>query len=74
MAPATMPPFITSEAAMGTKMTFTARAELTNVVRRRYLAAAGAEKRRILDEFIAVYLLHRSLKGNRGREDGFLHG
>jgi hypothetical protein len=35
-------------------MTHTARAELTNVVRRRYCAAAGAEKRRILDEFIAV--------------------
>jgi hypothetical protein len=39
---------------MGTKMTHTARAELTHVVRRRYCAAAGAEKRRILDEFIAV--------------------
>jgi hypothetical protein len=35
-------------------MTHTARAELTNVVRRRYCAAAGAEKRRVLDEFIAV--------------------
>jgi hypothetical protein len=43
---------------MGTKMTFTARAELTNVVRRRYLTAAGAEKRRILDEFIAVTGYH----------------
>ena len=39
---------------MGTKMTHTARAELTNVVRRRYCAASGAEKRKILDEFIAV--------------------
>ena len=37
---------------MGTKMTYAARAELTNLVRRRYCAAAGAEKRRILDEFI----------------------
>jgi len=35
---------------MGTKMTHTARAELTNVVRKRYCAAASAEKRRILDE------------------------
>jgi hypothetical protein len=43
---------------MGTKMTFTARAELTNVVRRRYLAATGAGKRRILDEFIAVTGYH----------------
>jgi hypothetical protein len=43
---------------MGTKMTRTARAELTNVVRRRYLAATGAEKRRILDEFIAVTGYH----------------
>jgi hypothetical protein len=43
---------------MGTKMTFTARAELTNVIRRRYLAAGGAEKRKILDEFIAVTGYH----------------
>jgi len=43
---------------MGTKMTHTARAELTHVVRRRYCAAAGAEKRRILDEFIAVTGYH----------------
>jgi hypothetical protein len=43
---------------MGTKMTFAARAELTNVVRRRYLAAAGAEKRRIFNEFIAVSGYH----------------
>jgi hypothetical protein len=33
---------------MGTKMTHTARAELTNVVRRRYCDATGAEKRKIL--------------------------
>jgi len=39
-------------------MTHTARAELTNVVRRRYRAASGAEKRRILDEFIAVTGYH----------------
>ena len=43
---------------MGTKMTHTARAELTNVVRQRYRAATGAEKRRILDEFIAVTGYH----------------
>jgi hypothetical protein len=39
---------------MGTKMTHTARAELTSVVRRRYCSATGTEKRKILDEFIAV--------------------
>ena len=43
---------------MGTKMTHTARAELTQVVRHRYCAAAGAEKRKILDEFIAVTGYH----------------
>jgi hypothetical protein len=43
---------------MGTKMTHTARAELTNAVRRRYGAATGAEKRKILDEFIAVTGYH----------------
>ena len=43
---------------MGPKMTRTARAELTNVVRRRYPAAAGAHKRRILGEFIAVTGYH----------------
>jgi hypothetical protein len=43
---------------MDTKMTHTARAELTHVVRRRYCAATGAEKRKILDEFIAVTGYH----------------
>jgi hypothetical protein len=43
---------------MGIKMTHTARAELTNVVRRRYRATTGTEKRRILDEFIAVTGYH----------------
>jgi len=43
---------------MGTKMTLSARAELTNAVRRRYSAATGAEKRKILDEFIAVTGYH----------------
>src|SRR5260221_6201437 len=43
---------------MGTKMTHSARAELTNAVRRRYIAATGAEKRKILDEFIAVSGYH----------------
>jgi hypothetical protein len=43
---------------MGTQMTHTARAELTHVVRGRYGAATGAEKRKILDEFIAVTGYH----------------
>jgi hypothetical protein len=43
---------------MGTKMTHSARAELTNAVRRRYSVATGAEKRKILDEFIAVTGYH----------------
>jgi hypothetical protein len=43
---------------MKNKMTHTARAELTNAVRRRYGAATGAEKRKILDEFIAVTGYH----------------
>lgn len=44
---------------MSNKMTHTARAELADVVRRRYSAATGAEKRRILDEFIAVTGYHQ---------------
>jgi hypothetical protein len=44
---------------MGTKMTHAARVELTNEVRNRYCAAAGAEKRKILDEFIAVTGYHQ---------------
>ena len=43
---------------MGTKMTHSARAELTYAVRRRYSAVTGAEKRKILDEFIAVTGYH----------------
>jgi hypothetical protein len=43
---------------MGTKMTHTAPVELTNVVRRRYCSAGGAEKRKILSEFIAVTGYH----------------
>ena len=43
---------------MATKMTHTARAELTDVVRRRYCAATGAGKRKILDEFIVVTGYH----------------
>jgi len=43
---------------MATKMTHTTRAELTNAVRRRYGAATGGEKRKILDEFIAVTGYH----------------
>lgn len=43
---------------MITKVTHTARAKLTDVVRRRYRAATGAGKRKILDEFIAVTGYH----------------
>jgi len=43
---------------MGTKMTHAARVELTNEVRKRYCAAGGAEKSKILDEFIAVTGYH----------------
>ena len=43
---------------MAIKMTHTARAELTDVVRKRYRAAAGADKSKILDEFIAVTGYH----------------
>jgi hypothetical protein len=43
---------------MVTKMTHSARAELTNAVQRRYSAATGAEKRKILNEFIAVTGYH----------------
>lgn len=43
---------------MGTKMTHRARAELADAVRGRYRAAAAAEKRRILGEFIAVTGYH----------------
>jgi hypothetical protein len=62
---------------MGTKMTHTARAELTNVVRRRYCAATAAEKRKILDEFIAVTGYHeksaiRALNAENGPTRGWL--
>jgi len=50
---------------MGTKMTLSARTELTNAVRRRYGAAAGSEKRKILDEFIAATGYHESLRFER---------
>lgn len=43
---------------MGIRLTHTARVELTQVVRRRYRAASGAEKRKILDEFIAATGYH----------------
>jgi len=39
-------------------MTHTARAELTHLVPRRYCAATGIEKPKILDEFIAVTVYH----------------
>jgi hypothetical protein len=50
---------------MGTKMTLSARAELTNAVRRRYGVATGAAKRKILDEFIAVTGLSREVCDSR---------
>ena len=43
---------------MDTKMTRAARVELTNAVRRRYASAAGKDKRRILDEFVAATGYH----------------
>jgi hypothetical protein len=43
---------------MGTKMTHSARVELANAVRRRYSSAAGKEKRRILEEFVAATGYH----------------
>jgi hypothetical protein len=43
---------------MASKTTHKTRAELTDVVRRRYKSAAGQEKRRILDEFIAITGYH----------------
>ena len=39
---------------MANKITHGVRAELANAVRRRYRSAAGKEKRKILDEFIAT--------------------
>ena len=43
---------------MASKMTHTVRAELADAIRRRYRAAAGKEKRRILDEFVATTGYH----------------
>jgi hypothetical protein len=58
---------------MHTKMTHTARAELANAIRRRYRAATGKEKRKILDEFIATTGYHeksaiRVLRGEPAAE------
>ena len=41
-----------------TRMTHTTRAELADVIRDRYAAATGKDKRRILDEFIAATGYH----------------
>jgi len=43
---------------MTTKMTYAARAELADAIRSRYVAAAGKEKRRILEEFVAATGYH----------------
>ena len=43
---------------MDTKMTRAARAELANAIRQRYASAAGKDKRRILDEFVAATGYH----------------
>jgi hypothetical protein len=40
------------------EMTHTGRAELAAAVRRRYRAAGGKEKRRILDQFVAATWYH----------------
>src|ERR1700741_4524770 len=40
------------------KMTYAARAELANAVRDRYKSAAGKDKRKILDEFVAATGYH----------------
>jgi hypothetical protein len=56
-ASATMPP-LRLWRDYGYQDEHAARAELTNVVRQRYSAATGAEKRKILDEFIAVTDYH----------------
>src|ERR1700733_7311556 len=43
---------------MASKMTHSMRAELTDVVRRRYKSATGRERRGILEEFIATTGYH----------------
>jgi hypothetical protein len=43
---------------MKRRMTHATRAELTNAIRDRYAAAAGKDKRQILDEFIAATGYH----------------
>jgi hypothetical protein len=43
---------------MKRRMTQATRAELANAIRGRYLAAAGRDKRRILEEFIAATGYH----------------
>jgi hypothetical protein len=43
---------------MSSQMMHVTRAELANAVRRRYHAASGEAKRRILDEFIATTGYH----------------
>jgi hypothetical protein len=43
---------------MSNKMTYQTRAELANAVRARYRSATGEQKRKILDEFIAVTGYH----------------
>lgn len=45
---------------MGTKMTYIAPVELANAIRRRYGAAAGKEKSRILEEFVAATGYHEN--------------
>ncbi len=43
---------------MASKMTHTTRAALVKAIRRRYWAASGKRRRRILDEFIATIVYH----------------
>jgi hypothetical protein len=49
---------------MGNKMTHQSRAELANAIRARYRSATGGQKRKILDEFIAVTGYHEKSAGD----------
>src|SRR4051812_38980739 len=44
---------------IGKRLSMSTRQELISVVRERYAQATGAERRRILDEFVSVTRYHR---------------
>jgi hypothetical protein len=44
---------------MGKRLSMSTRQELISVVRERYTRATGAERRRMLDEFVSVTGYHR---------------